>query len=37
MVDTRKWALAKLNPKKYGSIPDDKDDSDTEIIIKIIE
>jgi hypothetical protein len=37
MIDTRKWALAKMNPKKYGSVPDEKDDSDSEIIIKIIE
>ncbi len=36
-IDARKWVVAKMNPKKYGSVPDDKDNSDSEIIIKIVE
>lgn len=35
-IDTRKWALAKMNPKKYGNIPDGSDDSDNEITITIV-
>ena len=35
-IDTRKWALSKMNPKKYGNIPDGSDDSDNEITITIV-
>lgn len=34
-IDTRKWALSKMNPKKYGNIPDGSDESDNEITITI--
>ena len=37
-IDTRKWALSKMNPKKYGSTPDSEDkNDDNEIIINIID
>ena len=38
-IDTRKWALSKMNPKKYGQISDKSDDEnqENEIIIKIVE
>ena len=35
-IDTRKWALSKMNPKKYGNVPDGSDDSDNEITITIV-
>lgn len=35
-IDTRKWALSKMNPKKYGNIPDGSDESDNEITITIV-
>ena len=35
-IDTRKWALSKMNPKKYGNTPDGSDDSDNEITITIV-
>ena len=35
-IDTRKWALSKMNPKKYGNIPEQKDNGDNEIIINIV-
>ena len=36
-VDTRKWALSKMMPKKYGNILDTDDkDEDNEIVIKIV-
>jgi len=35
-VDTRKWALSKMMPKKYGNMPDQKDDGDNEITITIV-
>ena len=34
-IDTRKWALSKMNPKKYGNTPDGSDESDNEITITI--
>ena len=37
-VDTRKWHMSKVNPKKYGNIPDQEDkNDDNEITIKIID
>ena len=34
-IDTRKWALSKMMPKKYGNNPtNDDEDSDNEIIVK---
>ena len=35
-IDTRKFALSKMMPKKYGNIPDGSDDSDNEITITIV-
>ena len=36
-VDSRKWALSKMMPKKYGTKADDQDDNhDNEITIKIV-
>ena len=35
-IDTRKWALSKMNPKKYGNTPDGSDESDNEITITIV-
>jgi len=37
-IDTRKWALSKMMPKKYGEKPTDQNDSssDNEITIKIV-
>lgn len=37
-VDARRWALSKLNPKKYGDKPEvDDKERDNEITITIIE
>lgn len=37
-VDTMKWSLSKMIPKKYGNIPDIKDtETDNEITIKVID
>ena len=37
-VDTRKWALSKMMPKKYGNASEANDkDEDSEITIKIVE
>lgn len=36
MVDTRKFAISKMMPKKYGNTPDIIDNSDNEITIKIV-
>ena len=35
-IDTRKFALSKMMPKKYGNAPEQKDDSDNEITITIV-
>lgn len=35
-IDTRKWALSKMNPKKYGNITDESDELDNEITITIV-
>lgn len=32
-IDTRKWALSKLNPKKYGEKIEPDDESDNEITV----
>ena len=36
-IETRRWALSKMMPKKYGDKPDTKDDTDNEIIVKIVD
>ena len=35
-IDTRKFALSKMMPKKYGNAPEQRDDSDNEITITIV-
>ena len=36
-VDSRKWVLSKMMPKKYGTKADDQDDNhDNEITVKIV-
>lgn len=35
-IDTRKWALSKLNPKKYGEKIEPEDDTDNEITVNRI-
>lgn len=37
-IDARKWVVSKMNPKKYGNIPEVKDaETDNEITINIID
>jgi hypothetical protein len=36
-IDARKWVVAKMQPKKYGDKPDNSNDTDNELIIKIVE
>lgn len=35
-VDARQWHMSKVNPKKYGTVPDQKEDTDNEITVKIV-